>query len=75
MAAGHASRQGACTGWFPAVVTGSPVSVPIMPSSCENLVGGPGGKRIGVPPAEMAGTPSVLPGSGRTQTERVSQER
>ena len=30
---------------------------------------GPGGKRIGVAPAGMAGTPSVLSGSGRTQTE------
>ena len=41
-AAGHAFRQGACTGWFPAVVTGSPVSVPKRPSSCENLVGADG---------------------------------
>jgi hypothetical protein len=39
MAAGHASRQGACTGWFPAVVTGSPVSVPKRPPSCENFGG------------------------------------
>jgi len=39
----------------------------LTPRSLSEL--GPGGKRIGVAPRRMAGSPSVLSGSGGTQTE------
>jgi len=42
MAPGHPSPSGSMHRWFPALITGPPISVSKRPSSCKNLVGAAG---------------------------------